>query len=84
LVLWSESRTLVDFAHRLSTLSGSELPALPGDLLNVLLPVLLASGGEVPDEGAGQALLSHVLTTLIDPTWNEGVDDPHIATARLS
>lgn len=81
-VLWSETRALADLARRLSTTSASELPALPEDLLNVLLPVLLASGGQVPDERAGQALLSHVLTTLIGPTWDEGPDDPRIATAR--
>jgi AraC-like DNA-binding protein len=81
-VLWSEARALADLARRLSTTSASELPALPSDLLSVLLPVLLASGGQVPDEQAGQALLSHVLTTLIGPTWDEGPDDPRIATAR--
>ena len=81
-VLWSEARALADLARRLKTASASELPALPEDLLNVLLPVLLASGGQVPDEQAGQAILSHVLTTLIGPTWDEGPDDPRIATAR--
>lgn len=81
-VLWSEARALADLARRLSTTSASELPALPEGLLNVLLPVLLASGGQVPDEQAGQTLLSHVLTTLIGPTWDEGPDDPRIATAR--
>jgi AraC family transcriptional regulator len=80
-VLWSEARALADLARRLSTTSASELPALPEGLLNVLLPVLLASGGQVPDEQAGQAILSHVLTTLIGPTWDEGPDDPRIATA---
>src|SRR5215472_11239463 len=81
-VLWSEARALVDLARRLSTTSASELPALPQDQLNVLLPVLLASFGQVPDAQAGQALLSHVLTTLIGPTWDEGTGDPRIATAR--
>lgn len=81
-VLWSEAHALADLARRLSTTSASELPALPDDLLNVLVPVLLASGGQVPDKQAGQALLSHVLTTLIGPTWDAGHDDPRIATAR--
>jgi AraC-like DNA-binding protein len=36
----------------------------------------------VPDEQAGQALLSHVLTTLIGPSRGEGLDDPRIAAAR--
>ncbi len=81
-VLWSQARALADLARRLSITSASELPALPESLLNVLLPVLPASGGQVPDEQAGQALLSHVLTTLIGPTWDEGPDDPRIATAR--
>ncbi len=80
-VLWSEARALADLARRLSTTSASSLPALPEDLLNVLLPVLLASGGQVPDEQAGQAILSHVLTTLIGPTWDEGSNDPRIASA---
>ncbi len=81
-VLWSEARALADLARRLSTTSASELPALPEDLLNVLLPVLLASGGQVPDEQAGQALLSHVLTTLIGPGLSdESTDDPRIASA---
>jgi len=80
-ILWSEARALVDLARRLSTTSASPLPALPQDLLNVLLPVLLASGGQVPDEQAGQAILSHVLQTLIGPTGEEGDDEPRIATA---
>jgi AraC-like DNA-binding protein len=81
-VLWSESRALADLAHRLGTASASELPALPEDLLNVLLPVLLASGGPVPDAQAGQALLSHVLTLLPGLTGEDVHDDPRIATAR--
>jgi hypothetical protein len=68
-VLWSEARTLADLARRLSSASTSEIPALPENLLNVLLPVLLDSGGQLSDAGAGQALLSDVLTTLIGPTW---------------
>lgn len=79
--LWSESRALADLAHHLRITSGSELPALPEDLLGVLLPVLLASAGRIPDEQAGRALLSRVLTTLIGPKWDEGPDDPRIATA---
>lgn len=79
--LWSENRALADLARRLSTTSTSELPALPEDLLSALLPILLASGGQVPDEEAGQALLSHVLTTLIGPTWDEDSDDPRIVAA---
>ncbi|HLZ25151.1 MAG TPA: hypothetical protein VKQ30_23765, partial [Ktedonobacterales bacterium] len=81
-VLWSEARALADLARRLRSASASELPALPVDLLNILLPVLLASGGQAPDKQAGQALLSHVLTTLIGPTWDKGPGDPRIATAR--
>src|SRR5262249_15519742 len=83
-VLWSEARALADLARRLRTTSASEppdLPAIPEGLLSALLPVLLASGGQVPDEQAGQALLSHVLTTLLGPSWDEGPDDPRIATA---
>jgi AraC-like DNA-binding protein len=80
--IWSESRALADLARRLSITSASEHPALPSNLLNALLPVLLASGRQVPDEQAGQALLSHVLTQLLGPTWDEGSDDPRIATAR--
>jgi AraC family transcriptional regulator len=80
-VLWSEARALADLARRLRTTSGSEIPALPEGLLNVLLPVILASGGQVPDKQAGRVLLSHVLTTLIGPTWDAGPDDPRIATA---
>lgn len=80
--LWSEARALADLARHLRATSASELPALPSDLLNVLLPVLLAPGGQVPDEEAGQALFSHVLTTLIGPTREEGPDDPRIVTAR--
>jgi AraC family transcriptional regulator len=81
-VLWSEARMLSDLARRLSTSSASELPALPEDLLNVILPILRASEGRVDDEDAGQALLSHVLTTLIGPAWDESPDDSRIATAR--
>ena len=81
-VLWSEARALAHLARRLRTTSASELPALPSDLLNALLPVLLASKGQVPDEQAGQALLSHVLTTLIGPSLpDESPDDPRIASA---
>jgi AraC family transcriptional regulator len=82
-VLWSEARALADLARRLRTPSASELPALPDDLLNILLPILLASGGgQVPDKQAGQALLSHVLTQLLGPNLpDEGTDDPRIATA---
>lgn len=81
--LWSENHALADLARRLSTTSASELPALPSDLLGALLPVLLASGGQLPDAQAGQALLSHVLTTLIGPSLaDEGPNDPRIATAR--
>lgn len=81
-VLWSEARALADLARRLSTTSTSESPALPEDLLNVLLPVLLTSGRQMPDKQAGKALLSHVLTTLIGPSLpDEGPDDPRIATA---
>jgi AraC-like DNA-binding protein len=81
-VLWSEARALADLAYRLSLTSTSSLPTLPESMLNALRPVLLASGGQVPDEQTGQALLSHILTTLIGPAWNEGSDDPRIATAR--
>ncbi|GHO90593.1 putative transcriptional regulator, AraC family protein [Reticulibacter mediterranei] len=81
-VLWSEARALADLACRLSTTSTSSLPTLPESLLNVLRPVLQASGEKMPDEQIGQALLSHILTTLIGPTWDEGHDDPRIATAR--
>jgi AraC-like DNA-binding protein len=81
-VLWSEARALADLARRLRTTSASELPALPSDLLKGLLPVLLASGGQVPDEQAGQALVSHVLTTLIGSSLpNESPNDPRIASA---
>lgn len=81
--IWSESCALADFARRLRSTSGSELPALPSDLLNSLLPMLLASGGQVPDEQAGLALLSHVFTTLLGPSpADEGSGDPRIATAR--
>ncbi|HEX6541648.1 MAG TPA: helix-turn-helix domain-containing protein [Ktedonobacterales bacterium] len=81
-VLWSEARALADLARRLRSASASELPALPEDLLNVLLNVLLASGGQVPDKQAGQALLSHVLTTLLGSNHpDEAPDDPRIATA---
>lgn len=80
--LWSEASALADLARHLSTTSAFELPALPADLLSALLPVLLASGGQVPDEQNGQALFSDVLTTLIGPTWDQGSDDPRIATAR--
>lgn len=80
--LWSEARALADLARRLGTSSTSELPTLPADLLKILLPVLRASGGQVPDAQVGHALLSHVLTILLGPTWNEGPDDLRIATAR--
>src|SRR5262249_40408246 len=81
-ILCSEAPALADLACLLSSSSVSELPALPESWLNVLLPVLLASGGQVPDEEVGKALLSHVLTTLIGPTWDVGPSDPRIATAR--
>lgn len=82
-VLWSEARALADLARRLSATSASELPALPPCLLSVLLPILLASFGQVPDEQAGRALLSHVLTQLLGPSLpDEGPADPRIATAR--
>src|SRR5215470_923828 len=74
-VLWSEARALADLAHRLSSASASELPALPEGLLSVLLPILLASCGQVPDEQAGHALRSHVLTQLLGPTWDDGPDE---------
>lgn len=81
-ILWSEAHALADLARRLSITSASELPALPEDLLNTLLPALLASGGQVPDRQAGQALLSHALTTLIGLSLlDEGSGDPRIATA---
>ena len=82
--LWSEDRALADLARRLRTTStsASDLPALPADLLNVLLPALLAFWERAPDEQAGKDLLSHVLTTLLGPTWDEGSDDPRIAVAR--
>jgi AraC family transcriptional regulator len=82
-MLWSEARALADLAHRLRTTSASELPALPESLLKALLPILLASGRQVPDEEAGQALLSHILSMLIGPNSpDESVEDPRIATAR--
>lgn len=80
--LWSEDRALADLARRLRTRFASDLPALPVELLNGLLPALLTFWERSPDEQAGKALLSHVLTTLIGPTWDEGFDDPRIATAR--
>jgi AraC-like DNA-binding protein len=82
-VLWSEARALVDLARRLRTTSASDLPALPEGLLNILLPDLLASGGQAPDKQAWQALLAHVLAQLLGPRLgDEGSDDPRIATAR--
>lgn len=80
-VLWSESRALADLARDLRITTASELPALPEDLLRVLRPLLLASGEQVLDDQAGRSLLSRVLTTLVGPTWDEGPDDPRIATA---
>ncbi|MGE5333502.1 MAG: helix-turn-helix domain-containing protein [Nitrososphaerota archaeon] len=81
--IWSESRALADFARRLRATSASDLPGLPSDLLNRLLPILLASGGQVADEQAGLVLHSHVLTTLLGPSpVAEGPDDPRLATAR--
>ena len=80
-VLWSESRALADLARHLRITSGSELPALPEDLLSVLRPLLLPSGEQALDEQAGRALLSRVLTTLVGPSWDEGPDDPRIAKA---
>jgi AraC-like DNA-binding protein len=82
-MLWSEARALADLAHRLRTTSPSELPALAEGLLKALLPILLASGRQALDEEAGQALLSHILSVLIDPNFaDESVEDPRIATAR--
>jgi AraC-like DNA-binding protein len=81
-MLWSEARALADLARRVRATSAFELPALPEGLLNALLPVLLASGGQAPDEEAGQALLSHVLTMLIGRTGDEDPDEPRIALAR--
>jgi AraC-like DNA-binding protein len=81
-VLWSESRALADLARRLSSAATSEIPALPENLLNVLLRVLLDSGRQLSDAKAGQALLSDLLTTLIGPTWDEGPDEPRIEAAR--
>ena len=80
-VLWSESRALADLARDLRITTASELPALPEDLLRVLRPLLLASGEQVLDDQAGRSLLSRVLTTLVGPSWDEGPDDPRIATA---
>ena len=82
-VLWSEAHALAELARRLSTTSSTSLPALPEGLLNVLLPVLQAFGGQAPDKQAGQALLSHALTTLIGSSLpDEDPDDPRIAAAR--
>lgn len=80
-VLWSESRALATLARHLQITSTSELPALPEDLLSVLQPLLLASGEQALDEQAGRALLSRVLTTLVGSSWDEGPNDPRIATA---
>jgi AraC-like DNA-binding protein len=79
--LWSESRALADLAYRLRIESNSLLPTLPQDMLNTLLPVLLASGGKISEAQTGQAILSHVLTTLVGPSWDKGADDPRITTA---
>ncbi len=81
-MLWSEARALADLAHRVRTTSASELPALPEDSLNTLMPILLASARQEPDEEAGQALLSHILTMLIGKTGDEDPDEPRIALAR--
>jgi AraC-like DNA-binding protein len=81
-MLWSEARALADLADRLRAASASELPALPEGLLTALLPSLLAARGQVPDEEAGQALLSHVLSKLIGPTSSEDPDEPRIAMVR--
>ena len=81
-VLWSESRALANLAHRLRIASATELPALSQDQLSSLLPLLLASEKQTPDEGAGRSLLSHALTALIGQTWGEEPDDRRIATAR--
>lgn len=81
-VLWSEARALADLARHLRITSASELPALPSDLLNVLRPILRACAGQMPDEQAGRALLAHVLTTLIGPSFpSENHADPRIARA---
>jgi AraC family transcriptional regulator len=81
-VLWSEARPVADLARRLSATSASKHPALPEDVLNTLLPVLLASRRQMSDEDAAQVLLSHVLTTLIGPAWESRPGDPRIAAAR--
>lgn len=80
--IWSEARALADLARRLSTTAASEHPGLPSDLLNDLLPVLLAAGRQVLNKQVGQDLISQILTQLLGPTWNEGSGDPRIATAR--
>lgn len=82
-MLWSEARALADLARRQRATSTSELPALPEGILQALVPILLASVGQVPDEEAGQALLAHIVSMLIGPnSADEGVEDPRIATAR--
>ena len=81
-MLWSETRALADLARRLRTTSASDLPALPEGLLNALLPILLASAGQAPDEAAGQVLLSHILPMLIGRTGDEDPDERRIALAR--
>lgn len=79
---WSEARTLATFARRLRAASASELPALPSDLLSALVPAIRTFWGQVLDEAAGQALLSHILTTLLGPGLpDQSPDDPRIASA---
>ncbi len=79
---WSESRALAAFARRLRAASGAELPALPADTLGALMSALLASWGRAQDEEAGQALLAHILATLLGPCPpDERPDDPRIASA---
>lgn len=88
-ILWSEAPALADLASRLRAASTSDLPALPEELLNALLPILIAFMGQVAeaDGQAGRALLARVLTTLIGANWDArdadaGADDARIATAR--
>ena len=81
-LLYAESPALADFARRLSVASGSSLPALPERSLNVILPVLQASGGHLRDEEAGNAIYSHILKTLTGSDSDEGQGDPRIAAAR--
>jgi len=81
-VIWSELGAVADLARGLSAASESEIPALPEDPLNDLIPVLLNPGGEVTETVAREAQLSRILTKLIGPTWDQGPCDPRIASAR--